>query len=92
MSDKYTECKSDMFVFRYKSLKEMIKECISAYETLQKEEKKSRDRRQGGAGAFLEIATETNRVLSGNYCPLRCYLFRRNVSSLCFYSQRFVGK
>ena len=81
-----------MFVFRYKSLKEMIKECISAYETLHKEDQKSGDRRRGGAGAFLEIATETNRVLSGNYCPLRCYLFRCNISSLSFYSQLFVGK
>ena len=70
LSETYNVCKTEAFMFRYTSLKDMIKDCISAYEEQLKEEKKRKSEEiQKGAGAFLEVATETHLIMAGKYKP-----------------------
>ena len=68
MAETYPACKNEVFFFRYKSLKEMIKTCISTYTELKKKEKEKSEEGENdlkGAGAFLDIATETKEIAEG---------------------------
>ena len=68
MSELYTACKNEVVFFRYKSLKEMIKTCINTYEQLKKDEKVKSEKGENnlkGAGAFLDVATETKEIMAG---------------------------
>ena len=56
-----------MVFFRYKSLKDMIKTCLNDYELQKTEQRKAASSKTNtkGAGTFLEVASETNAVMSG---------------------------
>ena len=68
MSESYQACKNEVFFFRYKSVKEMIKTCISTYTQVKKDEKAKSERGENGlkgAGTFLDVATETLDIMEG---------------------------
>lgn len=93
LGESYRACKNDMVLFRYKSLKDMIKTCINTYDQLQKEynKKTRKSENMTGAGAFLETATET-RVVMSEVEPLRKAELVQDIEDKKIRRERLKGK
>ena len=70
MAETYHACKNEVFFFRYKSLKVMIKTCISTYTEVKKNEMEKNDKSENDQhvkriNALLDVANETMDIMEG---------------------------